>query len=650
MSGLALPALGLAQRAVQALPALFADLSLRSPAGEIVLLESSGYAAAGKGAARYIADDLCDAALLDAHPRFVFAAANGRIFRLFPEAGSLSAEQGGALGDALSNDQPAIQAAIDYAEAIGARELRFESAHYRIHCPVRTSPAADTRAEDGHPLVVRRTLALRGCAPDRSVLDFRGVGGADPDSNWQTVARSVADSAPAVWRGGGLYVQGDTPRPTTQPRRIARLTLDRLVLQGNRTRTGVATWPADPVTGDGWDISDKAFWSQDCYLGEIHCTDTDMIGWRGEIFYLAGAVDAVRRLSVTRCRFLTTNGNAFNPGVDCDLVARDCEFGDCFQAQEETGKTSAVYRNCLWRDCETLGLGSGPAGGYLYNIAFPTRDEAAAPPATVLDGCRFHSAGLLSIASWVRGHIVTVDTRVHMTGNAAMALRDVDLKIDAWIDRRPSFQALTFYGVYTLTEAVPGAPADTHKQPPTQVRITLRHFRTALAETLGNEWLGIVWAGYIARNCRIAVSGDYASARTPNGGDNPLSMPFVAFTGGTATTAYTPQGIYKGASLSASGVLAPAGPLMALAVTGESALALTLPAYPAGGAAYGYADRQQVRLVKQLDQGSVTFTKGAAPSMAMMATRTLDHRDDWIEFTYNRSRARWEESGFFSTA
>ncbi|WP_435199461.1 hypothetical protein [Qipengyuania sp. 902] len=265
--------------------------------------------------------------------------ANRRVFRLLPEAGSISVEQGGAAGDVLFNDQSAIQATIDYAEALGAREIRFESAYYRIDCPERTSPALDTRAVDGHPLVVRESLTLRGCAADRSVLDFRGLGGVDPDGNWQTVPTSATDAAPAVWRGGGLYLDGDTSRPEPAARRIARLELDRLVFRGNRQRTSQTAYPADPVTGDGWDISDKGFWLHDVYVGTVICRDTDFIGWRGEIFYAVGADDAIEQLSLTRCKLLTGNGNGLNLGCNPRVDAVDCEFGDCKIAQEDKGKS-----------------------------------------------------------------------------------------------------------------------------------------------------------------------------------------------------------------------------------------------------------------------------------------------------------------------
>lgn len=646
MSALELAGLALAQRAAQVAPALLADLAARHPATETVRLESSGHTSPGKGAATYIADAQADEALVAAHPRFAIRTANGRCYRLLAEAGSIAVEQGGAVGDGVADDQPAIQAAIDYAEAIAAREVRFESELYRINCPLRTSPARETRAEDGHPLVVRRSLVLRGCAPGRSVLDFRGVGGVDPDANWQTVATSASDAAPAVWRGGGLFVQGDAMRPDPAARRIARLELDRLVFRGNRRRTGLSTFPASVATGDGWDITDKGLWLQDVYVGDIICHDTDFIGWRGEIFYAAGADDAIERLSLTRCRLLTGNGNGLNLGCDPVVMAVDCEFGDCKIAQEDTGKRRAHFRSCLWRDCDNVWLGGGSTAGRLYSYKYPTRSDTEPVPATVLENCRFEDCTLVWINSWVSGHIRTVDTTVALSSGSGQALRDVDLSIDAWLDRRSGFHALVLYGPSTLAQPVEGAPAGIYQSPPRQIRLKIRHYRSALAQEQGREWLGVLWTGYLDRSCRIEAEGEFGNARTPNGQDNPLSFPAVHFIGGNASTAYTAHGYYKLANLAGSGVLQPAGPLLALGVASDIPITLTLPAAPLGGAAYGYADGQRLRLVKQNATGTITFTKGASASMAMVATRVLDKGFDWIEFAYNRTLQRWEEAGF----
>ena len=499
-----------------------------------------------------------------------------------------------------------------------------------------------------HPLVVRTSLTLRGCAADRSVLDFRGLDGVDPDANWQTVATSATNATPAVWRGGGLFVDGDAVRPAAGPRRIARLELDRLVFRGNRTRTGQYAFPADPATGDGWDISDKGFWLQDVYVGAVICRDTDFIGWRGEIFYAVGADDAIERLTLTRCRLLTGNGNGLNLGCDPYLEAQDCEFGDCKIAQEDTGKTYAHFRNCLWRDCDYVWLGGGSTNGRLYTYKYPTRDDAAPVPATILEGCRFDDCTLIWVNSWVSGRIRTVDTPVAMSSTHGHALRDIDLEIDAVLDRGSNFHAAALYGPASLTLQVPGAPAGIYHTPPRQVRLKVRHHRSALAQANGRQWLGVLWTGYLDRSCRIDAEGEFAAGRVPNGGDNPLSFPLVTFAGGNATSGNMAHGYYRSAVLSASGVVAPSGPLQAVALSGEIAIAVTLPGVPQGGSDFGYADKQRLHIVKQGDAGSVAFTKGASATMAMRETRVLDKAFDWIEFVYNRSLSRWEEVGFAS--
>lgn len=244
-----------------------------------------------------------------------------------------------------------------------------------MDCPVRTSPREATHAPDGHPLVIRRALTLRGIAGVRTELDFRGRNGAEPETSWQTIATAANNPAPAVWRGGGLFLLGDLTEPAG-PRALARVELHRLILRGNRQRTRQHHWPADPATGDGWDVTDKAVWLQDSFAGEIVMRDVDCIGWKGEIVYLAGAADAVERVDLARCRFLTSNGSAFNPGVNAAVTARDCEFGDCFQAQEDTAKTRASYTNCVWLDCDHMGLGGG-GGAAQSSLPDPRSGEPA---------------------------------------------------------------------------------------------------------------------------------------------------------------------------------------------------------------------------------------------------------------------------------
>ena len=649
MNALAMPALGLASRAASALPGLFAEMPGRSIAAQVARIDTVGHSVSGKGAGTYIADALADEALLTAHPAFVFRSANRRIFRLLPAQGALAVEQGGAVADGFTNDQPAIQAAIDYAEAVGARAVHFEGSHYALHATERTSPSDAIFAVDGHPIVVTRSLSLVGTGPNPALLDFKGVDGVDPETHWQTIATSAGDASPQVWRGGGVFILGETSEPTGA-RRVGRVELERLRLHGNRQRTGQYEWPADPATGDGWDVSDKAIWLQDSYVGTLVVRDVEAIGWKGEIAFISGPANAVERIELDRCRFLTTNGNAWNPGPDTVIVARDCEFGDAFQAQEDIAKSDATYHNCIWRDATTAGLGGGPTGLVAYNAVFPTRDDALSVPMTRLNDCEFRNIEQLQFASWVMGRIRTVDCSIIVDGNQSQAVQDIDLHVDAWIDRADLLVALSLFGPSSLTEQVPGAPDGVYKEPIRHCRFALRHYRSELAAREGRQWRPVLWTGHVDPSCRIVCEGDYASQTVPHGGHLPLSMPYVAFDPHQPTTMYTAHGFYNHPVLSADAEITVTAPMMTLQVESEVEIACTLARWPVAGPGFGYGEGQTVRFVKEYATGSIRFAKAAnGVSQAVTQDRVLDAAQDWIEFRFNLGLRRWEECGFFTS-
>ena len=639
---------GLAARASLLAAAPFAQLSGRAVPPGCDRIDSSAHAAGGIGAARYLHDARCTDELLADHPGCTFRAADGRVFRLMPEAGGIAVEQAGAIGDGVTDDQPAIQAALDYAAATGIGEVRFTAPAYRLHCPERTSPANDIYSPDGHPLVARASVTLRGVGPARSTLDFRGLGGADPETNWQVVPKSASDAGDAVWRGGGLFALADQGAEAPETLAIERLEIHRLNFIGNRQRTGQHSWPANPATGDGWDTSDKAVWLHDTHIGDVVIADCDFIGWKGEIYF--GGAKTQRSLTIERTRLLTTNANAFNPGTNCPLVARDCEFGDARTAQEDTGKTRAQYSGCLWRDSDTTLIGSGATDGITYHYLYPTRDAAGAPPITQLDGCEFRNIPTVFVGCWVRGRIRTTDATVDLSTPLYSALRDIDLDIDATIDAKNAIVPLRITGPATLTTQIGNAPAGTYQLPPRDIHVTLRTRRTQLARDGGRQWYPPSWTGYVTSSVRLVID-DCVMNAAPTVGHPPVSVPAIEI-----RNLVTQSGSYGTANmgpLTGATTITPNSPLIGCYFDANGPHDMALARFPTGGSNFAYAHGQKVKIRALSDTpgAGLKFAKGTKWWMKLAADRVLSRSGDWIEFTYNAyAGSIWEETGFFTTA
>lgn len=217
MNAVDIVARGLAMRAsnhqnepnASAMPAVHFDDLAQVDIGDNEVVVTKGKSVDGLGEGIYIADDLATQDLLDTHPRAVSQTMSGRIVRLSAMDGAVCVEQFGAAGDGITNDQPAIHAALDYAAAMGIGTVLFRSKSYAIHGVARTSPGSAKFARDGHPLVVTSNIELRSAIGDSELL-FKGLGGASGETTWQVIKHKDTDPQPNfVWRGGGLMVLGD---------------------------------------------------------------------------------------------------------------------------------------------------------------------------------------------------------------------------------------------------------------------------------------------------------------------------------------------------------------------------------------------------------------------------------------------------------
>ncbi|MBK6800162.1 MAG: hypothetical protein IPG83_01325 [Novosphingobium sp.] len=142
---------------------LFTQIASENIRSGTDLIQTSGRETIGKAPGLYVADAAANAALFAAHPRFVARSSNGRHFRALPEDGRIQVDISGAKGDGVTDDGPAIRAAVAYAAAIGAQGVRFGQQRYRME--------SMTFAESGVATGAQASLALTS----NVVHDFGGV-------------------------------------------------------------------------------------------------------------------------------------------------------------------------------------------------------------------------------------------------------------------------------------------------------------------------------------------------------------------------------------------------------------------------------------------------------------------------------------------
>lgn len=144
---------------------LFADIPLQNLRSGTDIIQTSGRDALGVAPWRYVSDALATAALMAAHPRFVTQSNNNRYWRALPENGRIAVEVGGARGDGIADDGPAIRATHAYVAAIAAKGASFLSARYRVE----HIPASEATVPGSPPIQV---VAANAPAQDHSGATF----------------------------------------------------------------------------------------------------------------------------------------------------------------------------------------------------------------------------------------------------------------------------------------------------------------------------------------------------------------------------------------------------------------------------------------------------------------------------------------------
>lgn len=316
----------------------------------------------------------------------------------------------GGVADGVTDNQQAIQNAVNHCATNGIGTIYFGSGTYAYRTTTRTSPTTDVHAYDGMPIIIPigAHITFRGSGQGTTILKQLSVNGNSPNTDWQLVGGNV-------WRGPGIYVKGSVGAPST-PTGGAGITLMDLTLDGgvaysnsNTAGAGGATYPANPATGGGWDLTQKAIWCEnDRYTDHIRVIRSRLTGWGGECTYQGGQFH--RELTVLDCQIDTCNGDGINPC--CQYVNVDgVLMYNVFQCMEGwTGRAGGQVINFRAYNCYNAGvIQGGTAGAGTYSTYYaPTRYSDGLIPLGTIDlefvNCRGYYVG-----SFLQGNVTVVD-------------------------------------------------------------------------------------------------------------------------------------------------------------------------------------------------------------------------------------------------
>jgi hypothetical protein len=608
----------------------------------VTAILTGGYALAGVGGATYVADSLATATLASACPRFCAADRAGRFFRLAPQAGKIALSQGGALGGA-NNDQPALQAAINYCAAIGCRELGFDFDTVSIWNTVRTNNAAQSStnafAQDGQSIWVTTPIKFTGL-PTQTHIKLLSTIGTSLETGWQNVGGNV-------WRGSGINLLGGPSLASPGTYGLTTFAMENIWLDGGCAYTGART-AVTPASPDGPDLTNKGIRLQNTKCDAITLTNCVISGFKGEACYLAGTTQTIQILK--NITISGSNQSAFNPSTGV-VWADNCSFGNSFISVECLGGIGGRYSNCRFYDCAQTGVTGGPANGLLYNYAYPTRDTSKAPPWIDLVNCDFHNAGQLLVGNYlriVRSRATDITIALN-TADTNGVLTSTYIDLEYTVDQATQSPICALTGPPTLTTLIPGASAGNYILPPSDVHVRLNIHRSAFAKANGRYAVAYSIGGYVDQNsCSLAVGEADGVAYLMSVTSN-FALPLISMDGPTSSHLIgsgRPLGIYPAAISAGPYALTVSNPRMSLLYSGSAAaIALTMAA--PFTAPFGFAFGQKVRIYfdPATTVGSTFTFAHNGTGLRLNADCTLALYGDWLEAEFNAATGLWHECG-----
>jgi len=600
---------------------LFSTLGARAIDASIATLLTAGYAAPGSGAGTYVSDALATAALAAAHPRFCKQTANGRYFRFAGDF--VTVEQAGAVGAAGTNDQPAIQAAIDYALALGIAEVRFTRPAYDLWCPLRTSGTFGpgwAGLRDGYPIYINGSISLLGLNGGSTLRFLNSTGGVKTSG--------LQATAWGTWYGGGIWVD---PNSSVAATNIDHIRLENLILDG--------TVPYVAANGNvGANTSDKGLGfpsNGNNVVLNLTMRNVTVHNFCGELFY-GGCFNGSSVTLAENCEFYNSNQSAWNPTGTGKVVAVNLIARDSYLPSEIIlGQGHTYVGGYFARGSNAGSIGTQFfAGG--YNYTYPNRDTAKQPAWVTFIGTTFEKISTVNLTSWMRGTVTSIDCS-WTTQNQNE--QDICLDIDFVIDQVSC--GITVAGPSTLTNPYPLTPAGVYQTPPKNISLRIRASRTALAVANNKVSNILTFSNLVDKNTvRAFITGECGNAgsaftlgATPAG----FAVPYVHVDPGfnPADTTRRMGGPYD--DVLADKLYKVSWPALSLNPQGTGPYTISLDN------TFGYVAGQQVTFFYGSNTSQVLVFPATGAGMKLPQTRKLLGRGDKLVLKWDQSAATWVE-------
>lgn len=522
---------------------------------------------------------------------------------------------------------PAIRQAMAAAEAVGGM-VQLGPYAYESWQPIRTTDVAYSyQVADGIAFYFTKNFKMVGVA-GKSKIRFLNSNGTSND----TVTQNPSGGP---WRGYGLVLN--------PPGTIDYCIVEDVIFDG--TKTYYNPTPGTPTNAQS-DITHKAI-STNPVTGDILFTrlkNVSCINWGGEEYYIGGS--AATTFETYNCEGAYSNQSAWNPTGLGKGIVYNPNMHDCYLASEEISGAGRQhikgrYANCY--NCGSIGT-QFFVGGQSYSV--PNRDLTVAPKFVEYVDTLFENVGTVSLGSWSRGTIKSIDSAFTCGATG----RDVFIDIDNVTDQGTATSILILSGPPDLTTYIGGYTSGPYQTPLANSRFKVRNVRTARAKanSVTNVSAVSILSGLIdANSVSVEVSGE---------------LGYTMYTVGTPVAGQTFPKIIVGEvtpliNVSAGGSDSPSTATnytpdrnaMDLQPTAVGPVNLGM-ANSYAGAPYIAADGQEYTHRHNGTSGNIARFAANGPMLALSQDRYLVNSSDKLVLRYNAVLSKWQDKLYVTSA